>query len=87
MEGFVLFPPMLIVALVVAFYLFSSIKILNEYERAVVFRLGKLLPSPKGPGVVFIFAPLDRMAILPFDEQLRRYQDLTKRASDLRSYL
>ena len=62
MEGFVLFPPMLIVAVVVAFYLFSSIKILNEYERAVVFRLGKLLPSPKGPGVVFIFAPLDRMA-------------------------
>jgi regulator of protease activity HflC (stomatin/prohibitin superfamily) len=42
-------------------YLFSSIKILNEYERAVVFRLGKLLPQPKGPGVVLVFAPLDRM--------------------------
>src|SRR5689334_6448846 len=62
MEGFELFPPMLIVALVVAIYLFSSIKILNEYERAVVFRLGKLLPYPKGPGVILIFAPLDRMA-------------------------
>ncbi len=45
----------------VAFYLFSSIKILNEYERAVVFRLGKLLPQPKGPGVVLVFAPIDRM--------------------------
>ncbi len=56
------FPPLLIVIVVVAFYLLSSIKILNEYERAVVFRLGKLLPQPKGPGVALIFAPIDRMA-------------------------
>ena len=56
-----LIPPALIVFVVVAFYLFSSIKILNEYERAVVFRLGKLLPQPKGPGIVFVFAPIDRM--------------------------
>jgi regulator of protease activity HflC (stomatin/prohibitin superfamily) len=42
-------------------YLVSSIKILNEYERGVIFRLGKLLPQPKGPGVVLVFAPLDRM--------------------------
>jgi regulator of protease activity HflC (stomatin/prohibitin superfamily) len=62
MEGLVLFPPILIVVVVVAFYLFSSIKILNEYERAVVFRLGKLLPQPKGPGIAFVFAPIDRMA-------------------------
>ena len=53
---------MLIVVVVVAFYLISSIKILNEYERAVIFRLGKLLPQPKGPGVTFVFAPIDRMA-------------------------
>jgi regulator of protease activity HflC (stomatin/prohibitin superfamily) len=39
----------------------SSIKILNEYERGVIFRLGKLLSSPKGPGVVLVFAPIDRM--------------------------
>src|SRR3954451_8537153 len=51
---------MIFVAILV-FYLLSSIKILNEYERAVVFRLGKLLKDPKGPGVIFIFAPLDRM--------------------------
>src|SRR5262249_6120569 len=38
-----------------------SIKILTEYERAVVFRLGKLLPRPKGPGVILIFSPIDRM--------------------------
>jgi regulator of protease activity HflC (stomatin/prohibitin superfamily) len=53
--------PVLIVFAILAFYLFSSIKILNEYERAVVFRLGKLLPQPKGPGVVLVFAPIDRM--------------------------
>ena len=55
------FPPLLIVAAIVVFYLLSSIKILNEYERAVIFRLGKLLPSPKGPGVILVFAPIDRM--------------------------
>jgi regulator of protease activity HflC (stomatin/prohibitin superfamily) len=53
--------PLLIVIAILAFYLFSSIKILNEYERAVVFRLGKLLPLPKGPGIVLVFAPIDRM--------------------------
>jgi len=53
--------PLLIGLLIVAFYLISSVKILNEYERAVVFRLGKLLPQPKGPGIVFVFAPIDRM--------------------------
>ena len=43
------------------FYLISSIKILNEYERAVIFRLGKVLVRPKGPGVILVFAPIDRM--------------------------
>jgi regulator of protease activity HflC (stomatin/prohibitin superfamily) len=58
----VVFSPLLIVVVVVAVYVLNSIKILNEYERAVVFRLGKLLPRPKGPGVALIFAPIDRMA-------------------------
>ena len=57
-----LISPLLIVVVVIGFYVISSIKILNEYERAVVFRLGKLLPQPKGPGVVLVFAPIDRMA-------------------------
>jgi len=51
----------LIPILIVLIYLFSSIKILAEYERAVVFRLGRVLPQPKGPGVILIFAPIDRM--------------------------
>src|SRR5712692_4343036 len=50
-----------IVILVVVLYLFSSIKILAEYERGVIFRLGRLLAQPKGPGVILVFAPLDRI--------------------------
>nr|WP_219341434.1 slipin family protein [Nevskia soli] len=46
---------------IVVLYLLSSIKILKEYERAVIFRLGRLLPQAKGPGVILVFAPLDRM--------------------------
>jgi regulator of protease activity HflC (stomatin/prohibitin superfamily) len=57
----VLIPPLLIVAVVVALYLLSSIKILNEYERGVIFRLGKLLDQPKGPGIIFVFPPIDRI--------------------------
>src|ERR1700685_1315067 len=53
--------PLIIVILVIAFYLISSIKILAEYERGVIFRLGRLLPEAKGPGLLFVFAPLDRM--------------------------
>jgi regulator of protease activity HflC (stomatin/prohibitin superfamily) len=57
----VLISPALIILVILGFYLLSSIKILNEYERAVVFRLGKLLDQPKGPGVILVFAPIDRM--------------------------
>ena len=53
--------PVLSIVVIVGFYLISSIKILNEYERGVIFRLGKLLPSPKGPGIILVFAPIDRM--------------------------
>jgi regulator of protease activity HflC (stomatin/prohibitin superfamily) len=53
--------PILIVAFIVVVYLVSSIYILNEYERGVIFRLGKLLPRPKGPGIIFVFRPLDRI--------------------------
>src|SRR3989442_8736957 len=53
--------PVLIVLFIVVLYVISSIKILAEYERGVIFRLGKLLPHPKGPGVILVFAPIDRM--------------------------
>src|SRR5438094_7565943 len=47
--------------LIVILYLLSSIKILAEYERGVIFRLGHLLPQSKGPGVTLVFAPIDRI--------------------------
>ncbi|HXM44382.1 MAG TPA: slipin family protein [Bryobacteraceae bacterium] len=50
-----------IVIVIVVLYLISSIKILREYERGVIFRLGRLLAEPKGPGVILVFAPIDRI--------------------------
>jgi len=60
MEGLTI-SPLLILMVVLAFYLVSSIQILAEYERGVIFRLGKLLPQPKGPGIVLVFRPIDRI--------------------------
>jgi regulator of protease activity HflC (stomatin/prohibitin superfamily) len=42
-------------------YLLSSVKILAEYERGVIFRLGRLLGREKGPGIILVFAPIDRI--------------------------
>ena len=47
--------------IVIVLYLLSSIKVLAEYERGVIFRLGRVLPQPKGPGVILVFQPIDRM--------------------------
>jgi regulator of protease activity HflC (stomatin/prohibitin superfamily) len=57
----VTFPPLLIPLAIVVLWLLASIKVLNEYERAVVFRLGKLLDRPKGPGITIVAWPIDRM--------------------------
>jgi regulator of protease activity HflC (stomatin/prohibitin superfamily) len=53
-------PAVIVVALAIL-YLITCIQVLAEYERGVVFRLGKLLPAPKGPGVIFVFRPIDRI--------------------------
>jgi len=50
-----------IVVFIVVFWVLLSVKILNEYERGVIFRLGKLLPAAKGPGLVIVAWPIDRM--------------------------
>ena len=50
-----------IALIIVGLYLMSAIKILAEYERGVIFRLGRLLGAAKGPGLIFVFAPIDRM--------------------------
>src|SRR5579871_3997962 len=52
----------LVIALaMVALYLLSCIRILNEYQRGVIFRLGRVMPAPKGPGLIMVFWPVDRM--------------------------
>src|ERR1700760_3647624 len=53
--------PGLILILVIGIYLINSVKILREYERGVVFRLGKVLPQPKGPGIILVFRPFDQI--------------------------
>ncbi len=53
--------PLLFLIFIVVIYLISSIKILAEYERGVIFRLGRLMPQSKGPGLILVFAPIDRM--------------------------
>jgi regulator of protease activity HflC (stomatin/prohibitin superfamily) len=56
------FAPLSLLAVVlVVVWLLNSIKVLREYERGVIFRLGRLLPQPKGPGLILVFWPIDRM--------------------------
>lgn len=52
--------PLILIAIVVL-YVFSVINVLREYERGVIFRLGRLLAEAKGPGLIFVFWPIDRM--------------------------
>jgi regulator of protease activity HflC (stomatin/prohibitin superfamily) len=52
--------PLLVVGLVILIYAVNCIKILREYERAVVFRLGRVDPVARGPGLILIFAPMER---------------------------
>jgi regulator of protease activity HflC (stomatin/prohibitin superfamily) len=55
-----LYIPGIVLALVVL-YLLSCIRVLFEYDRGVVFRLGRALPEPKGPGLILVFWPIDWM--------------------------
>ncbi len=53
--------PWLMAFAFVVFYFISVINVLREYERGVIFRLGRLLPEPKGPGLILVFWPIDKM--------------------------
>lgn len=53
--------PPIIIIVILLLYLFSVINVLREYERGVIFRLGRILPEPKGPGIILVFWPIDRM--------------------------
>lgn len=54
-------PLSLFAVFIIIIWLFNSIKVLREYERGVIFRLGRLLPQPKGPGLILVFWPIDRI--------------------------
>ena len=62
--------PMLVFAAIVVLYLLNSIKILREYERGVIFRLGRALPTPKGPGIILVFRPIDQMVRISLRQQV-----------------
>ncbi len=54
-------PGITLAFVLIVFLVFKWVNILNEYERGVIFRLGRVLPVAKGPGFVFVFWPIDRM--------------------------
>ena len=56
------FVPVIFVAFIILVWILKSVNILNEYERAVIFRLGRVLSRAKGPGLVLILWPIDKMA-------------------------
>jgi regulator of protease activity HflC (stomatin/prohibitin superfamily) len=59
MQDFITLP--IVAVAIVLIYLLSVINILREYERGVIFRLGRLLPEAKGPGIIFVFRPIDKI--------------------------
>ena len=52
---------LIVVALLLVLFLVSALKVAREYERGVVFRLGRLIPNPKGPGLFVLIPIVDRM--------------------------
>ena len=62
--------PVLIFIAIVVLYLINSIKILREYERGVIFRLGRALPAPKGPGLILVFRPIDQIIRITLRQQV-----------------
>src|SRR5438093_11457535 len=55
------FPLVLVAVIIVLIWLFNSLNVLREYERGVIFRIGRLLAEPKGPGLIWVFWPIDRI--------------------------
>jgi regulator of protease activity HflC (stomatin/prohibitin superfamily) len=55
------FPLLLIAVIIVLIWLFNSLNVLREYERGVIFRIGRLMGEPKGPGLIWVIWPIDRI--------------------------
>ncbi len=62
--------PLLVFCAIVLLYLINCIKILREYERAVIFTLGRLRPEPKGPGIIFVFRPIQQMVRISLRQEV-----------------
>jgi regulator of protease activity HflC (stomatin/prohibitin superfamily) len=54
-------PVLLLGIIVFLIWLFNSLNVLREYERGVIFRIGRLIPEPKGPGLIWVLFPIDRI--------------------------
>jgi regulator of protease activity HflC (stomatin/prohibitin superfamily) len=54
-------PVLLFAVVIVVIWLFNSLNVLREYERGVIFRVGRLLSEPKGPGLIWVLFPIDRI--------------------------
>jgi regulator of protease activity HflC (stomatin/prohibitin superfamily) len=52
---------LVVVIFLLLLFVIGALKVLREYERAIVFRLGRLFPHPKGPGLIFLIPFVDRM--------------------------
>jgi regulator of protease activity HflC (stomatin/prohibitin superfamily) len=61
MESSAFFSPIVVVAVIAIFFVLSWIKVLKEYERGVIFRLGRVLNKPKGPGLILVLSPVDKL--------------------------
>jgi regulator of protease activity HflC (stomatin/prohibitin superfamily) len=55
------FPLFLIAVIIILIWLFNSLNVLREYERGVIFRVGRLVAEPKGPGLIWVIWPIDRI--------------------------
>ncbi|MCI0471555.1 MAG: slipin family protein, partial [Candidatus Aminicenantes bacterium] len=55
------FTPMIYLGIIVLFLIMNWLKVLKEYERGIIFRLGRVLARPKGPGLIFVLYPIDKL--------------------------
>lgn len=62
--------PVVVIFVIVALYILNSIKILREYERGVIFRLGRALPQAKGPGIILVFRPIDQIVRISLRQEV-----------------
>src|SRR5205809_7586185 len=55
------FPVVLLAVIIVLIWVFNSLNVMREYERGVIFRIGRLMAQPKGPRLIWVIWPIDRI--------------------------